>query len=451
MLPPKPHTSRDTRFTPAPPPDKHRLRLDEMLHIAHEAGRGQTIREIATATGRSPTTVSKYVKIARNSFVLERPINSKAYYEQVIRHFIIYSLIANPASSGHAMSEQLQVIGVPASRAKVNRIAQDLNFISVLQQKQEMLTDEHRKRRVEFAKNVVKWFGFCLPWVFSDESMIVRNPEKKKIRIIRGLLTRERFAELEGYPVKIMVWACIGTGFKSHLILVEGTLTADSYIELLKTHRILEALDERYGRLGYVWQQDGARPHTAKVTKQFLQDRVMRLPDHLAWPARSPDLSVIENFWQILKSQMRYDSVFDRKSLFAEASRVWDTINIESVNRAVNDFPARLATCKAIKGRCLNEYRPILAGFRVGRDKGYEVLRTTIDNETRVTEFKNRSTDFFSANARAMTPKTVLTQLPDGLRSDAIERNRVIAEESRAIVQLLPQPYLKRLGISNFT
>ena len=248
-----------------------------------------------------------------------------------------------------------------------------------------------------------------------------------------------------------MVWACIGTGFKSHLILVEGTLTADSYIELLKTHRILEALDERYGRLGYVWQQDGARPHTAKVTKQFLQDRVMRLPDHLAWPARSPDLSVIENFWQILKSQMRYDSVSDRKSLFAEASRVWDTISMESVNRAVNDFPARLATCKAIKGRCLNEYRPILAGFRVGRDKGYEVLRTTIDNETRVTEFKNRSTDFFSANARAMTPKTVLTQLPDGLRSDAIERNRVIAEESRAIVQLLPQPYLKRLGISNFT
>ena len=79
------------------------------------------------------------------------------------------------------MSEQLQVIGVPASRAKVNRIAQDLNFISVLQQKQEMLTDEHRKRRVEFAKNIVKWFGFCLPWVFSDESMIVRNPEKKKI------------------------------------------------------------------------------------------------------------------------------------------------------------------------------------------------------------------------------------------------------------------------------
>ena len=44
-----------------------------------------------------------------------------------------------------------------------------------------MLTDEHRKRRVEFAKNVVKWFGFCLPWVFSDESMIVRNPEKKKL------------------------------------------------------------------------------------------------------------------------------------------------------------------------------------------------------------------------------------------------------------------------------
>ncbi|GFS91680.1 uncharacterized protein TNCV_1492481 [Trichonephila clavipes] len=48
-----------------------------------------------------------------------------------------------------------------------------------------------------------------------------------------------------------------------------------------------------------IFQQDNARPHTARVTQDFLR-HFQTLP----WLARSPDLSPVEHVWDQLKRQM---------------------------------------------------------------------------------------------------------------------------------------------------
>ncbi|GFY22099.1 transposable element Tcb2 transposase [Trichonephila clavipes] len=53
------------------------------------------------------------------------------------------------------------------------------------------------------------------------------------------------------------------------------------------------------GLPGAIFQQDNARPHTARVAQDFLR-HLQTLP----WPARSPDSSPLEDVWDQLKRQV---------------------------------------------------------------------------------------------------------------------------------------------------
>ncbi|GFT20972.1 DDE_3 domain-containing protein [Trichonephila clavipes] len=121
---------------------------------------------------------------------------------------------------------------------------------------------------------------------------------------------------------------------------MRGTLTGQRYVDdILRPHvgPFLNSLP------GAIFQQDNARPHTARVAQDFLR-HFQTLP----WPTRSPDLSLVEPVCDQLKRQMpSCHSVHD--FLFV-VQDVLTHLPQDNIRCLINSMPDSVAACIAAGG-----------------------------------------------------------------------------------------------------
>ncbi|GFT19739.1 transposable element Tcb1 transposase [Trichonephila clavipes] len=93
---------------------------------------------------------------------------------------------------------------------------------------------------------------------------------------------------------------CGGVGYHSRtpLVLTAGTLNSQHYISEVLEPVVLPYLQ---GLATAIFQQDSARPHVARIVQRFFVNHQIEL---LPWPARSPDLLLIENMWSMVTQRL---------------------------------------------------------------------------------------------------------------------------------------------------
>ncbi|KAJ1041381.1 hypothetical protein NDA11_007807 [Ustilago hordei] len=192
-----------------------------------------------------------------------------------------------------------------------------------------LLTDKHRKARRVFAKEYRHWT--VEQWknvIWSDEC--------------------------KGGGHSIMIWGCMTWAGLGLMVYIDDKLNSEHYIELLEEAvpgSILKwkNIQRIPPRDKLIFQQDNACPHTAKVTKEYLEEVKLNV---LPWPAMSPDLNPIEHVWQQLKKQLyqqRY-TINNKAQLIAAINRFWATFPKESVQALIKLMPRRLQAVRVAKG-----------------------------------------------------------------------------------------------------
>ena len=157
-----------------------------------------------------------------------------------------------------------------------------------------VLTRRHRQARMLWANQHQAWTlrnHWRHVW-FSDESrfLLQRHGRRRRVYRRRG----ERYAApcVDEAPPHggggVTVWGAISNTGRSQLVPVQGNLTAAQYIQDILQPHVLPLM----GTLGAVFQQDNARPHTARITVAYFNNQNIRT---LPWPSLSPDLSPIEH------------------------------------------------------------------------------------------------------------------------------------------------------------
>ncbi|GFS48083.1 transposable element Tc1 transposase [Trichonephila clavipes] len=163
------------------------------------------------------------------------------------------------------------------------------------------LTPEHRQPRLQWCQarsvwNVTDWQKV----VFSDESRFVLSTDDNRVRVWRR--PGERYNSPHtvlrhtARTAGVIVWGAIAYDSRSTLIVMRGTLTGQRYVDDILRPHVGPFLN---GLPGAIFQQNNARPHTARVAQDFLR-HFQTLP----WPVLSPDLPPVEHVWYQLKRQM---------------------------------------------------------------------------------------------------------------------------------------------------
>ena len=317
---------------------------------------GETPLQVATAFGVHVTTIHRlrHRFLATNSTRdlprSGRPRVTTAAQDRLLsrrHHRDPHETAANSARNTPG------VHGRPISERTVRRRLTAANLENRIPARRPPLTLQHRRNRLAWAQNHINWR--LRDWrrvLFTDEKRFCVDNVDGRVKIWRRPGERFADANIEHHDrwggASIMVWGAIGLNQRVGPIIFQNVghgrgngVNAARYIaQVLQPHVV--PFFQRHQN--FLFQQDNARPHTARVTQAFLRQNNINLLPH---PARSPDLNPIEHFWDAL--QRRMNALVPRPrtqaDLRAAVARVWPQVPQRQTNNLVSSMHRR---CRAV-------------------------------------------------------------------------------------------------------
>lgn len=244
------------------------------------------------------------------------------------------------------------------SRTSVRRIAkEDLNLTSFRRVPAQIISDAVRQKRLERSSALLRRLKVrdTKRVFFTDEKNFYLNPpisnqnnrvwssgKKADVRPDRLIVEREKFAP----HVMVSAGVCFGGKGRLHFVDEKAKVDAAYYVGRLLPELIADC--KRLLPAGFIFQQDGAPAHTARLAQDWLNVNCPGFIEKDQWPPNSPDLNPLDyHVWGAMLE--KYHNLRPKPKTIRELKvaleLVWEDLPQEPINKAIKNFTKRLRTC----------------------------------------------------------------------------------------------------------
>ncbi|KAG2456454.1 TCB1 transposase, partial [Polypterus senegalus] len=267
------------------------------------------------------------------------------------RRALVREVTKNPMVTLSELQRSSVERGEPSRRTTISAAIHSLGLYGRVARRKPLLSKRHMATHLEFAKRHLKdsqTMSNKILW--SDETKI----ELFRVNARRHVWRKPGTAHHQSNIIptvkygggSIMLWGCFSAAGTGRLVRIKGKMTAAMYRVILDENLLQSALDLRLGRR-FIFQQDNDPKHTAKISKEWLQDNSVNV---LEWPSQRPDLNPIKHLWRDLKMAVHRRFPSNLMELERCCKEEWAKLAKDRCAKLVASYSKRLEAAMAAKG-----------------------------------------------------------------------------------------------------
>jgi hypothetical protein len=333
-----------------------------MVKSYYQLGSVEQTRELFPSHSRPDRkTISRLVsKFETYGSVLDLPRSGRKKDVDTpdVETKILESVIKGPTSSIRERASELDL-----SKSELKRILSNMDFHAYRPSLLEKLTGAQKDARLTacdaFRQKADSDKSFLQNLWFSDECRFSLDRVVNKQNCVFYALENPHYSIPVSHTKKSThVWCALSTHGIIGPYFFREFVTSKSYTEMLLSYFLPETV-KFHSEINFFFQQDGAPAHTAKTTKelldQLLPEQWIGLGGPLSWPPRSPDLTPPDFFlWGYVKSKVYMDDPSTVEDLEENITSAIEAILAEMCKKTVFSVPKRMGQCISSLGETVH-------------------------------------------------------------------------------------------------
>ncbi|KAG2459227.1 TCB1 transposase, partial [Polypterus senegalus] len=327
------------------------VNLRDRIVLRHKSGEGY--RKISATLKVQMSTVASIIHKWKK-FETTRTLRRAGWPSKLSdqgRRALVREVTKNPIVTLSELQRSSVERGEPSRRTTISAAIHQSGLYGSVARRKPLLSKRHMAACLEFAKRHLKDSQTIRnKIIWSDETNIQLFGVNARRHVLRKPGTAHHQANtiptVKHGGGSIMLWGCFSAAGTGRLVRIKGKMTAAIYRDILDENLLQSALDLRLGRR-FIFQQDNDPKHTAKISKEWLQDNSVNF---LEWPSQSPDLNTIEHLWRDLN--MAVHRCFPSNLMEFErcCKEEWAKLAKDRCAKLVASYSKRLQAVIAAKG-----------------------------------------------------------------------------------------------------